>query len=205
MAILAAAAADLAVAGGVWARLRAAAAPLGVVLSVLVMLHLAIPGTDITSVADPSLAVRDWPGFAARIEAERRRIGAAWIGTIHYGTDAQLAFEHPQAPVTELMDRDRFPPTDSSWRMDLKQPGLVVDLGRRAGDMEALRGCFGQVRFLGYQDRGPTPYAVFQVSGPRRDVLGHGCWPSLDAMHAESQYYRALGFIAPPPPAAGRR
>lgn len=203
MAILAAVAADQVVPGGAWAALRRAAAPLGLVLSVLALLHLMMPATDLISVADPSLAVRDWPGFAARVEAERRANHAAWIGTIHYGTDAQLAFEHPGAPVAELMDRDRFPPTDSSWRVDLGQPGLVVDLGRRAGDMEALRGCFASVRALGYLDRGQTPYAAFVVAHPIRDVLGKGCWPSLDAMHAESQRYRAAGFIPPPPPAPG--
>jgi len=208
VAILAAVAADLAIPGGVWASLRRAAAPLGLVLSALVMLHLLMPATDLASVADPSLAFRDWPGFAARVEAQRRANGAAWIGTIHYGTDAQLAFEHPGAPVAELMDRDRFPPTESSWRVDLTRPGLVVDLGRRAGDMEALRGCFGSVRALGYVDRGQTPYAAFVVAQPVRDVLGQGCWPGLDAMHAESKRYRAAGFTLPPPPpapGAGRR
>ena len=207
VAILAAVAADQAASGGVWAAMRRAAAPVGLVLSVLVILHLLIPATDMSSVADPSLAVRDWPGFAARVEAQRRANNAGWIGTIHYGTDSQLAFEHPDAPVAELMDRDRFPPTDSSWRVDLSQPGLVVDLGRRAGDMEALRGCFASVRALGYLDRGQTPYAAFVVARPLRDVLGQGCWPSLDAMHAESKRYRAAGFTLGPPPApgAGRR
>jgi 4-amino-4-deoxy-L-arabinose transferase-like glycosyltransferase len=205
LAMLAAAAADMVVAGGGWARLRAAAAPLGLLLSLLTMLHLMLPATDIRTVADPSLAIRDWPGFAARVEAERRLHGAGWIGAIHYGTDAQLAFEHPAVPVVELMDRDRFPPTDSSWRSNLAQPGLVVDLGRRAGDMEALRGCFAQVRALGYLYRGTTAYAEFLVSQPRRDVLGRGCWPSLDAMHAESQRYRTVGFTPPPAPDADRR
>jgi hypothetical protein len=203
VAILAAVAADQVEPRGLWANLRQAAAPLGVALSMLVMLHLLIPATDLTSVADPSLAVRDWPSFAARVEADRRAAHAAWIGTIHYGTDAQLAFEHPGAPVAELMDRDRFPPTDSSWRIDLSQPGLVVDLGRRAGDMEALRGCFASVRALGYLDRGSTPYAAFVVAKPIRDVLGQGCWPSLDAMHAESKRYSAAGFKLPPPPGPG--
>ena len=203
MAILAAVAADQVMAGGLWARLRAAAAPVGLILSVLVIAHLLIPATDLNTVADPSLAIRDWPGFAARVEAARQANHAGWIGTIHYGTSSQLAFEHPGAPVAELMDRDRFPPTDRSWQVDLRQPGLVVDLGRRAGDMEALRGCFASVQALGYLDRGQTPYAAFVVSGPRRDVLGRGCWPSLDAMHAESQRYRALGFSLPPPAAAG--
>jgi hypothetical protein len=200
LAILAAAAADMAPPGKLWARLRAAAAPVGIALSLLAMLHLMIPATDITNVADPSLAVRDWPGFASRVEAERRAVGAGWIGAIHYGTDAQIAFEHPAVPVAELMDRDRFPPTDSSWRANMNQPGLVVDLGRRAGDMEALRGCFANVQALGWLKRGQTPYAAFRVAGPRRDVLGTGCWPSLDAMHAESQRYRRLGFVAPPKP-----
>jgi len=201
MAILAAVAADQVAPGGWWAGLRRAAAPVGLVLSVLVMLHLFIPATDISSVADPSLAIRDWPRFAERVEALRRANHAGWIGTIHYGTAAQLDFElRGGAPVTELMDRDRFPPTDSSWRTDLGQPGLVVDLGRRGGDLEALRGCFGLARPLDYVERGQTPYAVFLVAQPRRDVLGRGCWPSLDAMHAESQRYRAAGFILPPPP-----
>jgi len=204
MAILAAVAADPVVAGGLWAGLRRAAAPVGLILSVLVMLHLLIPATDLTSVADPSLAIRDWPGFARRVEAERLANHAAWIGTIHYGTTAQLAFEHPgPAPVAELMDRDRFPPADFSWRADLRQPGLVVDLGRRGGDMEALRGCFASVQSLGYLQRGQTPYAVFVVSKPLRDALGRGCWPTLDAMHAESKLYHAAGFSLPPPPAAG--
>ena len=206
IAILAAAAADQVATGGVWFWMRRAAAPVGLVLSALAVLHLALVSTDLATPADPSLAFRDWPGFAQRVEAAQRAGHAGWIGTIHYGTDAQLAFEHPAAPVAELMDRDRFPPTDSSWRADLAQPGLVVDLGRRAGDMEALRGCFASVRSLGFLERGQTPYAVFLVAGPRRDVLGTGCWPSLDAMHAESQHYRALGFIAPPLGfAAGRR
>jgi len=203
MAILAAVAADLIAPRGIWAVLRRAAAPLGILLSVLVVLHLLIPATDLNTVADPSLAIRDWPGFAARVEAERLVNHAAWIGTIHYGTAAQLDFEHPGAPVTELMDRDRFPPTDSSWRTDLSQPGLVVDLGRRGGDMEGLRGCFASVQPLSYLERGQTPYATFLVARPRRDVLGKGCWPSLDAMHAESQRYRAAGFSLPPPPALG--
>ena len=229
VAILAAVAADLVTPGGLWAALRWAAAPVGLVLSVLVMLHLLIPATDLTSVADPSLAIRDWPGFAGRVEALRRASHAGWIGAIHYGTAAQLEFERrdhiviaskvlervaggkplhtfPQParngpPVTELMDRDRFPPTDISWKTDLSQPGLIVDLGRRGGDMEALRGCFASVQALGYLNRDQTAYAAFLVAQPRRDVLGRGCWPSLDAMHAESQRYAAAGFILPPPPA----
>ncbi len=200
LAILAAVAADPVRAGGAWIRLRLAAAPVGLILSTIAMLHLMLPATDLTSVADPSLAIRDWPGFAARVEAQRRSLRAGWIGTIHYGTDSQIAFENPAVPVVELMDRDRFPTTDSSWRADLRQPGLVVDLGRRAGDMEALRGCFGQVESLGYLYRGQSPYAAFRVAEPRRDVLGTGCWPSLDAMHAESQRYQAQGFRPPPLP-----
>jgi hypothetical protein len=205
LAMLAAAAADLARPGGVWARMRSAAAPVGLLLSALTMLHLMLPATDIESVADPSLPIRGWPPFAAQVEADRAAHGASWIGTIHYGTDAQLAFEQPAAPVIELMDRDRFPPTDSSWRANLSQPGLVVDLGRRAGDMEALRGCFAEVQAVRYLRRGSTTYAEFLVRGPRRDVMGKGCWPSLDAMHAESQRYRAAGFTPPPEPGAGHR
>jgi 4-amino-4-deoxy-L-arabinose transferase-like glycosyltransferase len=188
LAILAACAAEQVSPGGVWACLRRACAPVGLFLSALALAYLLAPATDLIGPADPSLALRDWPGFARRVEADRLAKHAAWIGTIHYGTDAQLASELQRGPpVVALIQRERYPPTDSSWRADLSQPGLVVDLGRSRSDMLALHSCFASVQPLADLSRGRTPYAVYRVAGPRRDVLTSGCWASADELHAESR------------------
>jgi 4-amino-4-deoxy-L-arabinose transferase-like glycosyltransferase len=188
LVILAASAAEQVSPGGVWTGLRRACAPVGLLLSALALAYLLAPASNLIGPADPSLALRDWPGFAARVDADRRANHAAWIGTIHYGTDAQLAFERPRGPpVVALIQRERYPPTDLSWRADLSRPGLVVDLGRSRSDMLALRGCFASVQPLPDLSRAQTPYAVYLVAGPRRDVLAGGCWASADELHAESR------------------
>ena len=209
MAILAAVAADQVAPGGWWAGLRRAAAPVGLVLSVLVMLHLMIPATDLSSVADPS-SRRSATGRVfrrgSRIFAARTTPAGSAPST--RGTAAQLDFElRGGAPVAELMDRDRFPPTDSSSRRTAYQTARP---SRRPGPARRRHGGPARVFRLGqtagYLERGQTPTRTLLVAQPRRDVLGRGCWPSLDAMHAESQRYAAAGFILPPPPSpiAGR-
>ena len=181
LAICAAFAAEAAPAKGFQAALKRIAAPLGLGLSALVMLHLALPITDLKRVHDPSQEVRDWPAFAQAVESARLADHAAWVGTLSYGVAGQLS-DQPQvtAPVAELVERDRYPPGDGSWRADLTQPGLVVDLDRRVNAV-ALSRCFAQVTPEGELKRGrpsypQTEYAAFLVSGPKRDVLHMGCW-----------------------------
>jgi 4-amino-4-deoxy-L-arabinose transferase-like glycosyltransferase len=186
LAIIAAIAADRIRIGGKQAFLRRAAAPFGLTLSAIVMVHLLLPSTDIKGVRDPSYAVRGWAPFTDQVQALRLSSHADWVGTISYGTAAQLDFGHIGSPVVQLMDRDRYLPVDGSWRADLGKPGLIVDLDRRAGDMSALPYCFGSVRKLGDIQREVTPYAVFLVAQPKRDVLGHGCWASTKQLHKES-------------------
>jgi 4-amino-4-deoxy-L-arabinose transferase-like glycosyltransferase len=186
LAIIAAVAADQAAPGGRLALLRRAAAPFGLILSAVVMIHLVAPFTDIKGLRDPTDIIRGWSPFAAQVRALRLAQHAGWVGTMSYGTAAQLDFEREGGPVVQLMDRDRYTPADGSWRADLKQPGLIVDIARRVGDMAALPYCFGVVRPLGDIQRGPTPYAVFLVANPKRDVLGHGCWASKLQLHKES-------------------
>jgi hypothetical protein len=161
--------------------LKRIAAPLGLGLAALAMLHLALPATDLKRVHDPSEQVRDWPAFAMSVDAARVADHAAWIGTVSYGVAAQLS-DQPQitAPVAELVERDRYPPGEGSWRADLTQPGLVVDLDRRVKAADLAR-CFTHVTPEGEIVRGrpgyaPTSYAAFLVSGPRRDILHLGCW-----------------------------
>ncbi len=181
LAICAAFAAESASAKGFQAALKRLAAPLGLGLSALILLHLALPVTDLKKVHDPSDEVRDWPAFATSVEAARRADHAAWVGTVSYGVAGQLANQAViKVPVAELVERDRYPPGEGSWRTDLTQPGLVIDLDRRLS-AKALSRCFSQVTSEGKIMRGrpgytPTPYAAFLVSGPNRDVLHLGCW-----------------------------
>ena len=125
--------------------------------------------------------------YQVQASAARTAAGAGWIGAISYGTVAQFDAQHVGSPVVQLMDRDRYTPADSSWRADVRQPGLIVDIARRVADMSALPYCFSKVQRLPDIERGHTPYAVFLVSGQKRDLLGHGCWASKLQLHKESQ------------------
>jgi Dolichyl-phosphate-mannose-protein mannosyltransferase len=181
LAICAALAAEAVPLAGVQAVLKRIAAPLGLGLSALAMLHLALPITDLRHVRDPSEEVRDWPAFARAVEAARIADHAGWIGTLSYGVAGQLSDQPAiKAPVAELVERDRYPPGEGSWRANPSQPGLVVDLDRRL-NAKALSRCFTQVMPEAELVRGragyaPTSYAAFVVSGPKRDVLRLGCW-----------------------------
>ena len=181
LAILAAFAADTAPLGGFQGALKRIAAPLGLGLAALVMLHLALPRTDVKGVRDPSQEVRGWAPFAAQVEALRSHDHAGWVGTVSYGVDGQLAAQRLiRVPVLELNERDRYPPGEASWTAHLDQPGLVLDLDRRVTAADLQR-CFANVAPAGELQRGkpkfkPVGYAAFLVSGPKRDVLRQGCW-----------------------------
>jgi len=163
-----------------WVSLRRIAAPLGLGLSALVLLHLALPITDLKGARDPSSAVRGWPTYAAAIEADRVQAHAGWIGTLSYGTAGQLADQAQiTAPIVQVVERQRYPAGDASWRADLSRPGLIIDLQRRI-DPARLRLCFAQVTQIGSLVRGSSPgadnrYAAVVVAGPRLDVLAKGC------------------------------
>jgi 4-amino-4-deoxy-L-arabinose transferase-like glycosyltransferase len=180
MAIIAASAAAYVPEGGWLAWNRRAAAPFGLGLSVLALMHVALPATDVAGLNDPTGAIRGWPGFTRKIDQMRQAHGAAWIGTLSYGAAAQLDAAGARAPVVEIVERDRYLAADASWRADLSRPGLVVDLKRRMKP-GALEGCFAQVTPLGDVIRQvgvsrPDRYSAFLVAGPKRDVLAEGCF-----------------------------
>jgi 4-amino-4-deoxy-L-arabinose transferase-like glycosyltransferase len=178
LAIIAAAAAERAPAGWL-SGVRAAAAPVGLSLSAVVLAHLALPATDIAGINDPTGALRGWPTFARTVDRLRQTHGAAWIGTLSYGATAQLDAARVSAPVVEIDERDRYLPGDASWRADLGRPGLIVDLKRRF-QSGALEACVAQVTPLGDLIRRqgvsrPDRYAAYLVERPRQDVLTDGC------------------------------
>lgn len=179
LAIIAAAASERVADNGWLAGVRGWAAPVGLGLAGLVMIHLALPATDIKGLNDPTGAIRGWPGFTQKVNQIRAAHGAAWFGTVSYGATAQLDYAHAAAPVVQLDERDRYAPGDGSWRANMSRPGLIVDIDRRLS-AGALQPCFANVQPLGFLVRQqgvsrPTRYALFLVSGPRRDVLVDGC------------------------------
>ncbi len=178
LAILAAAGAQGRLGPGM-RRLAAAAPVVGFALSTLALIHMATPQTDGLWRRDPSHPLRGWTPFARAVGRLRVAHGAAWIGTVSYGTYAQLedhqASGHPMLQVTERRRYLFAPPPSPSV---LKQPGLIVDLSRRMS-MPALFDCFAQVTPIATLPRGDAVrgdiYTVVKVSGPKRDVGEVGC------------------------------
>lgn len=181
IALVAAAGAEVFGERGYQHDVRRRAAAIGLAISALVFVHLAWPATDFGP-EDPALAFRGWPDFAARIEALRLANHAAWVGTLSYGTTAELAATGKvKAPIVELRERERYPPNDPSWRADFGQPGLVVDLGERVGSVQLGR-CFNLVQALPRQNRGDpgkpgVAYALARVVGG--PPPGGDCGPKL--------------------------
>ncbi len=126
---------------------------------------------------DPAHSLRGWQRFASDIDEHARTDDAKWIGTMSYGTKAQLANQPSLTiPVVQLFERERYPQTDNSWGADVNQPGLVIDLNRRIyrSDLEL---CFETVNQHASIYRGTTAYAVYEVRVPLNDqVLSNGCW-----------------------------
>jgi hypothetical protein len=179
LVLIAAAAAAVIPEGGLLATLRRWAAPVGLGLSALVLVHIALPITDIAGLNDPTGAIRGWPVFAHTVDQTRQTKGAAWIGTLSYGVTAQLDAAGVSAPVVEIGERDRYLTGDASWRADLTRPGLIVDLSRRFTPSQ-LSTCFAEVTPLGelIRHQGNSRrdrYALFLVARPTRDVLAKGC------------------------------
>jgi 4-amino-4-deoxy-L-arabinose transferase-like glycosyltransferase len=183
LAILAAAGADGPLGRGL-RRLATAAPIVGLALSTAALIHMATPQTDGLLRRDPSHPLRGWPTFVRNVETLRAAHGAAWIGTVSYGTYAQLEAHHAsvaptlQAPLLQVTERRRylFAPPPSPNLLD--QPGLIVDLSRRISTL-ALLDCFAEVTPIATLPRGEAVrgdiYSVVKVSGRKRDIRDDGC------------------------------
>jgi hypothetical protein len=177
LVIAAAAAAETAT--GALAAVRAAAAPVGLALSAVLLALLVTPVDGALPFRDPLAPYRDWPAFSAAVEQARTAAGAAWIGTPTYGVAAQLAAA-PQihAPATQVFQRERYSFETLAERADFTRPGLIVVSPRNpAGAL--LPFCFGQVEPLSPISRGVSKsaatYAIYRVAAPRQDVERLGC------------------------------
>jgi 4-amino-4-deoxy-L-arabinose transferase-like glycosyltransferase len=177
LAIAAAAAAESVT--GWLAIVRAAAAPVGLIVSATLLAFLVAPVDAALPFRDPLAPYRDWPAFSAAVERARAASGAAWVGTPTYGVAAQLAASQQlHGPATEIFQRERYSFETPAERADFTRPGLIVVPARNpAGALLPL--CFGQVGALAAITRGEgrsaTRYAVYRVAQPRRDVEHLGC------------------------------
>ena len=159
--------------------LRTATPWVGFVGGGLALAFIALPSDGQLPFRDPAKEFRGWPEFAAAVERQRLASGAAWVGATDYGTAAELAsLPALHAPSVEIIERQRAGFETPAERADFSRPGLVVVPPRDPGE-PVLRGCFGQVTALPAimrgQGRGATPYLVFRVAQPRRDVERDGC------------------------------
>jgi len=158
--------------------------------ALIVLIHMAAPQTDWFGRHDPVIALRGWPTLAETVETVRLREHAGWIGTLSYGTAAQLRDQRKSpAPVVELIERARYgfegaiaPPKGS---------GVVVELSRRIED-DDLTACFGQVRRLEVLSRGDPgrpglPYTAYLVGDPKVDLIVKGCREGKDRDRGEGR------------------
>ena len=159
---------------------RAAAgrwAPAALGATTLALAYMALP-IGLMSKGDPAAQLRGWPQFAAGVEALRAGQGAAWVGTMSYGVNAQLQAERRiAAPVLQVSERDRY--LDMPDAADLGRPGLVVDRLRRL-DPAKLGACFASVGpvqpvYRGSPEDPDSHYGAVLVSGPRFDLKKAGC------------------------------
>lgn len=160
-----------------WARLAPA---LGLGVAILALIHMAFPRAGSIGVVDPALPLAGWRSFADDIEALRRAQGAAWVGTLNYGLEAQLVGERRiAAPVLQVNERARYRLDAPGPRPDFTRPGLLIDLDRRMDRADVLR-CFAVVEPAGALERGfkagpVRRYIAFRVAQPRRDIWADGC------------------------------
>jgi 4-amino-4-deoxy-L-arabinose transferase-like glycosyltransferase len=178
MAIIAAVGAEGLASRG-WRSLRTFAPIFGLGLCAAGAVYLALPELGVPLRFDPAWPVRGWTPFVDRIETARRSAGARWIGTTSYGLTAQLLDQRGiAAAVMQISERDRWQALPVPVA-DTAEPGVIVDLSRRIS-LPLLRRCFAVVTPLEVVPRTARgekgrPYALVEVSGPRRDVVRDGC------------------------------
>jgi 4-amino-4-deoxy-L-arabinose transferase-like glycosyltransferase len=171
--------AALAVAGASgWRRLLARIAPVGLVLSALLLGVTALPRSPLPN-GDPADMVRGWPDMARQVQGLAEADRAAWVGTLSYGVNGLLQAEPAlRLPVLQLNERERYADLPAP-RADLSRPGLVIDLQRRL-DPARLKACFAEVGppveiARGSGRSAEARYRAVWVSGPRPNLLIQGC------------------------------
>lgn len=159
--------------------LAKAAAPVGIVIAVFVLLFFVSPLPTPFGQRTPAERLVGWAGLAESVDRVMNDTGAKWIATADYGLTGELAFYGPGPDrVQQVTERQRylFDTVDSKMTT---LPALLV-LNKDRSDLRRFRRCFASIEPVGEVDRnGPDgPVAVYKVwlaEGAREDILKRGC------------------------------
>ncbi len=155
------------------------AAPVGIAVSVLVLLFFMAPIPTPFGEKTPAERFVGWSGLAANLEEMMAAKGATWIATADYGLTGELAYYGPgPARVQQVDERERF-------LFDRVAPGItdgpaLLVLIEQRSRLGKYRRCFGSLEPLGEVERlgpdGPVAtYRVWLARDAAPDILTRGC------------------------------
>ena len=155
------------------------AAPVGIVVSVLVLMFFVSPLPTPFGQRTPAERLVGWSDLADDVEALMEKSGAGWIATADYGLTGELAFYGPGTELVQQVDerqRYLFDKVDPSVT---QSPALLV-LPKERSDLRKFRRCFTSLEAVAEIERigpdGPVAvYGVWLAEGARKDILRRGC------------------------------
>ena len=159
--------------------LARAAAPVGIVVSLLALGFFMSPLPTPFSLQTPAERFVGWRDLAEKVERLREESGAGWIATGDFGLTGELAFYGPGPELVQQVDervRYQFDSVDASL---INAPALLV-LPKGRGAFHKFRRCFESVEPVSDLDRigpdGPVAtYRAWLATGAHRDILTDGC------------------------------
>ncbi len=159
--------------------LAKAAAPLGIVVSVLVLLFFVSPWPTPFGQRTPAERLVGWNGLAKDVEALMETSGAGWIATADYGLTGELAFYGPGTELVQQVDerqRYLFDKVDPS----IMRAAALLVLPKERADLRKFRRCFTSLSPVAELERlgpdGPVAvYGVWLAEGARKTILSRGC------------------------------
>ena len=131
-------------------------APIGIGLSLLIMLLAILPMGVLPLKLDITKRIRGWDTLSQAVAREQLKNGATWIATDSYVMTGTLSYElratQAASPVVPLCERLRYDSLPTPPPSLLKSPGLYVTLSR-SDRSEQLKEFFSDVIPMGSIDR----------------------------------------------------
>jgi hypothetical protein len=131
-------------------------APIGIGLSVFVLIIASYPSTLIPKSLDMTKRLSGWEQLSRVVQREQIKDGASWIATDSYVMTGTLAYELRKtpliSPIIPLRERIRYENLPHLAPSLLQSPGLYVTL-TRSDCSEKLKEFFSGVSLVGSVDR----------------------------------------------------
>lgn len=155
------------------------AAPVGIVVSVLVLVYFMAPGPTPFGQRTPAERFVGWSDLASDLERRMDETGATWIATAEYALTGELAYYGPGPERVQQVDERQRYLFDSVDRAVTRGPALLV-LARERSRVDRFERCFESLEPLGEVERmgpdGPVAtYLLWRATGARSDILRRGC------------------------------